>query len=72
MSALASPILSGRLRASAILNPPLRPPHVIIFAVFFSKSLNWDRITTGIETPTYLEATTKTITIKPDGTYTIA
>ena len=54
---------SGKLRARAILSPPLKPPHVIILAVFSSKFLNRDSITTGIDTPIYLERTTRNIVI---------
>ena len=48
---------SGKLRARAILSPPLKPPHVIILAVFSSKSLNRDSIAIGTDTPIYLERT---------------
>ena len=54
---------SGKLRARAILSPPLKPPHVIILAVFSSKSLNRDSIAIGIDTPIYLERTTRNIVI---------
>ena len=60
---LTSPISSGRLRARAILSPPLKPPQVIILAVFSSKSLNLERKTIGTDTPMYLDRTTKTIVI---------
>ena len=56
-------MVSGRLSARAILSPPLKPPQVIILAVFFSKSLNWERITIGIETPIYLDRTTRKIVL---------
>ena len=54
---------SGKLRASAILSPPLKPPQVIIFAVFSSKLLILDRIKIGILTPIYLARTTRNITM---------
>ena len=54
---LPSPIESGKFKAKATLNPPLKPPQVIIKAVFFSKDFLIERSKIGSFTPINLDKT---------------
>ncbi len=54
---MPSPIESGKFKAKATLNPPLKPPQVIIKAVFFSKDFLIERSKIGSFTPINLDKT---------------